>query len=205
MRISHADLETCVKNPRQWYVSTINAEKHGYPMGYERVLRLSLAHFHKTSAGEARDYLNAMIKKHDFKNATRVTEIEVKLDSYINWSTGDKAKVAGTEVKISLPLGFLELRGQIGRVDVTDTGYRAILYGATLPNWQTQLRLPLIQIAVASIYGRPAEKIAVGFQELDGSALHTAVFSQGQIAAAENRFRALGSILRRLSTPRNKP
>jgi len=62
MRISHTDLETCVRNPQDWYVSTRNAPSHGYKMGYERVLRLALFHYHKTSTADARDYLDKMIR-----------------------------------------------------------------------------------------------------------------------------------------------
>jgi hypothetical protein len=44
-------------------------------MGYERALRLTLFHYHKTSADEARRYLEQMVKKHNFKNEARVSQI----------------------------------------------------------------------------------------------------------------------------------
>jgi hypothetical protein len=75
MRISHAELEACLKNPRGWYVSSRTASSHGYSMGYERALRLTLFHYHKTSADEARRYLEQMVKKHNFKNEARVSQI----------------------------------------------------------------------------------------------------------------------------------
>ncbi len=202
MRISHTDLEACVRNPRQWYASTTSASDHGYKMGYERVLRLSVVHFHKSSAREARAYLKALVKRHNLKNAAKVVGIEDGLESYIEWTVAERLKVAGTEVRIAHELGFLELRGQIGRVDVTDSGCRAVLFGDAPLNWQAQLRLPLIQTAIASTYGRPPERTAVGFQRLDGGGLQEVVFAPHQIAAAENRFRALGRIVRRLSTRR---
>jgi hypothetical protein len=204
MRISHTDLEVCVRNPRQWYASTIAAPTHGYKMGYERVLRLSVFHFHKTTAEAARDYLTDMIKKHQLKNTTRVSEIENGLEAYIKWTISERLKVAGTHVRISLALGFLELRGEIGRVDVTDSGYRGVLLSEAVPNWQAQLRMPLIQAAIASLYGRPTERTEVGFQELDGSNLQTVIYASRQITTAQEKFRALGRLMRSIAAPRHK-
>jgi hypothetical protein len=204
MRISHTELETCLGNPPNWYVAVRTASSHGYKMGYERSLRLTIFHYHKTSAAEARQYLDKMVKKHNFKNAARVTEIENGLESYIHWAESESLKVADTRIKITLPVGFLELRGEVGRVDVTAAGYRAVLLSQPPPDWQQQLRMPLIQAAIGAMYGRPPDKIAVGFQELDGSNLETVVYGRRQISAAEQRFRLLGETVRRLSKPRRK-
>jgi hypothetical protein len=64
--------------------------------------------------------------------------------------------------------------------------------------------MPLIQAAIGPMYGRPPDKIAVGFQELDGSNLETVVYGRRQISAAEQRFRLLGETVRQLSKPRHK-
>jgi hypothetical protein len=93
----------------------------------------------------------------------------------MSWAESERLKVADTQVKIALPVGFLELRGQIGRVDVTPVGYRAVLLNLPPPKWQEQMRMPLIQAAISKMYGRPTEKIAVGFQEADGGNLQTLV------------------------------
>jgi len=168
-------------------------------MGYERALRLAIFHYHKTSADEARRHIEQIVKKHNFKNATRVNEIETRLESYVDWAESERLKVADTQVKITLPVGFLELRGLVSRVDVTATGYRAVLLGPAPPKWQLQLRMPLIQAAISKIYSRPTEKIAVGFQESDGSSLLTLVFGPKQIRAAEQQFQILGEAVRRAS------
>jgi hypothetical protein len=168
-------------------------------MGYERTLRLTIFYYHKTSADEARRYLEQMMRKHNFKNAARVSEIEASLESYIDWTKSERLKVADTQVKITFALGFLELRGLVSRVDVTAIGYRAVFLGPAPPNWQLQLRMPLIQAAISKMYSRPTEKVAVGFQEADGSSLQTLVYESKQIHAAERRFRVLGEVLRRAS------
>jgi hypothetical protein len=199
MRISHTQLETCLASPRTWYRTALAAESHPYLMGYERVLRLSIHHFHKSSSAAARDYMAEMIRKHNLRNVSRVNEIEISLDRYIRWSIAEALKVADTKVNIGHQLGFLELRGEIGRVDVTSTGYRAVLLGKVPVDWEKQLRMPLIQAAVALMYGRSQDNTEVGFQELDASNLAAKLYSDRQIQKAQRTFMALGQILRRIA------
>lgn len=199
MRISHTQLESCLANPRAWYRSSIAAESHPYLMGYERVLRLSIFHFHHTSDVAARDYLARMIRRHSLKNVGRISEIEIRLDRYIKWATKERLKVADTKVNIAYELGFLELRGEIGRVDVTDSGYRAVLLGKVPQDWEKQLRMPLLQVAVAQMYARPREKTEVGVQELDASNLAVRLYSDMEIQRTQRKFMALGRIVRRIS------
>jgi hypothetical protein len=199
MRISHTALEDCLRNPQQWYSSTRVASSHPYKMGYERALRLSIYHYHRTSADDARSYLAKMIRRHDFKNPKKVTEIEEGLEAYIMWANSEHIKAAGVQVHIGFSLGFLELRGEVGRVDVTPSGYRAVLLGAAPADWQHQLRMPLIQASVSSEYGRPVDEIEVGFQMLDASHLRTVSYDMAELSRAQRRFRRLGSIIRRIS------
>jgi hypothetical protein len=204
MRISHTQLESCLASPRTWYRATLAAESHPYLMGYERVLRLSIGRFHKSSSSAARDYMAEMIRKHNLRNVSKINEIEISLDRYVKWATGEGLKVADTKVNLTYQMGFLELRGEIGRVDVTSTGYRAVLLGKVPDGWEQQLRMPLIQDAVALMYGRPQNKMEVGFQELDASNLATRIYSERQIQKAQHKFMALGRIVRRAEKA-NKP
>ena len=195
-------IESCLANPRQWYTSTSSAASHPYKMSYSRALQLAILQYHRVSQRVAQQYLDNLIKKHHFKDVRRVTKMESDLLSYIRWATSERVKMVDFKVNMSLPSGFLELRGEIGRVDITATGYRAVLFGRPAANWQQQLRMPLIQVAIGQMYGRPTEDVAVGFQELDGSNLQTIIFTAAQTTSAQRRFRALGETLRKLSTPR---
>jgi len=174
-------------------------------MGYERVLRLSIFHFHKSSGPAARDYMAEKIRKHNLRNVGRINEIEISLDRYLRWATGERLKVADTKVNLAHQMGFLELRGEIGRVDVTSTGYRAVLLGKVPDGWEQQLRMPLIQVAVALMYGRPQDKTEVGFQELDASNLATRIYSERQIQRAQRKFMTLGRIMRGIAKPGGVP
>lgn len=201
MRISHTQLESCLANPRTWYRASLAGESHPYLMGYDRVLRLSIFHFHKSSGPASRDYMAEMVRKHHLRNVSRINEIESSLDRYVRWATEERLKVADTKVNIAHQMGFLELRGEIGRVDVTSTGYRAVLLGKVPADWEHQLRMPLIQAAVALMYGRPQDKTEVGFQGLDASNLATRLYTERQIQEAQRKFMALGRIVRRIAKP----
>jgi hypothetical protein len=198
MRISHTQLESCLANPRNWYLAAIAGESHPYLMGYDRVLRLSISRFHHASAQVARDYMAQMVRRHHFKDASRVREIEFSLERYIAWASAEVLRVADTNVKIACEIGFLELRGLVGRIDVTATGYRAVLLGEVPADWHSQLRMPLIQLAVASMYGRRQDRTEVGFQNLDASNLVTSLYTEQQVERARRRFMALGRIVRRI-------
>ena len=198
MRISHTQLESCLANPRSWYRAAIAGESHPYLMGYDRVLRLSIFRFHQASAQVARHYMAQMVRRHRFKDAGRVRKIEASLDRYIAWASAEGLRVADTSVNIACEIGFLELRGQVSRIDVTATGYRAVLLGKVPADWHSQLRMPLIQLAVASMYGRRQDRTEVGFQNLDASNLVTSLYTEQQVERARRRFMALGRIVRRI-------
>jgi len=202
MRISHSQLEECLVNPARWYQTSLIAEGHPYPMGYERALRLSVFHFHKSNAGEARRYLDRLIRKHKLSNAKRVSQIETDLDRYFAWAAKEALRVADTNVNLAFQLGFLELRGKVGRIDITGTGYRAVLFASAPQDWERQLRMPLIQAATASIYMRPAEKFEVGFQQLNGANLVAKIYTSKDVELAEARFRRLGAVLEKLERDR---
>src|ERR1700678_3723464 len=164
MRISHSELQSCLANPQSWYQASLIDDAHPWSMGYQRVLRFTIFHFHKSSASEARAYMDVAVRKNRFKNADRIREIEKGFDRYVKWASQENVKGADTKVNLSYKCGFLELRGEVGRVDVTGPGYRAVLLGNAPDDWENQLRMPLMQAAISSIYGRPQDETAVGFQ-----------------------------------------
>jgi hypothetical protein len=202
MRISHGALDACLRNPQLWFTSR-DASSHPYRMGYERALRHAIFHYHKTSAPEARAYLASMISKHNFRNAAKVAQIENDLEAYMTWANTENLRIATVQARIYFECGFLELSGEIGRVDVTTSGYRAIILRPPAVDWQTELRMPLIQEAVSTTYGRPVEEIEVGFQRLDSTDLQTVSYDATQLRKAEVRFRALGRTIRQLSQSRS--
>lgn len=199
MKISHIDLDHCMKQPRQWFRDQ-SAPKVGMSFGYDRALRNAIAVWHKTDlANEARRRLQDLIVRHGFKNKPRVDEIEVCLDLYIKWCEATKVKTADSMIRISLDLGgYLQLGGIVSRVDVTTRGYRGVLLGVKQMGWKEQLRMPLLQKALSVKYVRPMESIEVGVQDLDGSSLQTKSYSSAEFKAAGKEFPKLGGIVKTL-------
>ena len=128
--------------------------------------------------------------------------MEADFESYIRWHRRSGVIVADSNIRLSYSIdGFLDLSGLISRLDITAVGYRAVILGAGRGNWRTELRMPLIQTAVALKYGRPVDEVAVGVQDADGSALDEEVYTSAQITNARQEFQHLGQGVRQLTPP----
>ncbi len=202
MRVSHKQLEECRQQPRQWLVNSATGYSGPRKLGYSQVLQLAIYRYHKEQSGDAaRRQLESLIARADFRNAARVDLMRADLDSYLNWHTSSGTITADHRVRLSLDLkGYLVLRGELSRVDITDEGYRGILLGVPQRRWQEQLRMPLLQRSLSLRYSRPMNEISIGIQDFDGSNLSVAQFSSRRIAEAEREFVSLGDQIRRLVT-----
>ena len=67
-----------------------------------------------------------------------------------------------------------------------------VLLGKVPQDWEKQLRMPLLQVAIAQMYARPQDKTEVGFQELDASNLAVRLYGDMEIQRAQRKFMALG-------------
>jgi len=89
----------------------------------------------------------------NFTNEKRIDDLEADFESYIRWHRRSGIIVADSNIRLSYSIGgFLDLSGLISRLDITDIGYRAIILGAGRANWRAELRMPLIQNAIALKY-----------------------------------------------------
>ena len=118
----------------------------------------------------------------------------------MKWHQNSEISTADSNTPILLDVGgYLELSGLISRVDVTDTGYQGILLGTKDASWKDQLRMPLIQKALAEKYVRPVQDVMVGIQAIDGSSLEVVTFSPSQIREAEREFKDLGERIKAMT------
>lgn len=152
------------------------------------------------SAVDARQYMKDLIAKHGLKNNARIDENEVALDLYIKWHKQSETNTADSMTRIQLDIGgYLQLSGIISRVDVTSDGYQGILFEVNQTDWKSQLRMPLIQKALADKYVRPVQDILVGVQAIDDLTLEVVTFSPRQIRQAEEAFIDLGERIKGLA------
>ena len=121
-----------------------------------------------------------------FRSIDRIQEAEDVLDSYISWYDQKRPIVVRTRARIILDIGHgNSLTGEVSRMDICrDSGYRGILLGPIPADWDSQLRMPLIQHGLSQIYQRDQSEIEIGVQELDGSGISTRSYDQNQIDRA---------------------
>lgn len=201
MKISHRELEDCRRSPRTWWQGR-QAGSAFRSFGYGQALLNAIHRYHRTdSARAARSHLREMIDR-NFTNEKRIDDLEAEFESYIRWHRRSRIVVADSNIRLAYSIGsFLDLGGLISRLDITDIGYRAVVLGAGRSNWRNELRMPLIQSAIAFKYGRPVEEVAIGVQEPNGSALEDEIYTPAQIASARREFQTLGEGVRRLAPP----
>jgi hypothetical protein len=196
MNISHTQLDECRSNPRSWVQAKAGPAPF-FSFGYNQALLHAIHHYHRSNgdARSARQYLQECIDR-NFENEDRSDQIKDWLNAYIKWYRQSGVIVADSKFRIKLNLGvFLELRGELHRLDVIPSGYRALLLGQYPRDWENQMRMPLLQGAVARRYGRPIGQIGVGVQHLDGSGLIAKQYSPAEIAKAESEFRNISRIV----------
>jgi len=198
MKISHTELQACLQRPRGWLREKLTAPSHPFSMGYNRALLLSIYNYHRTrQASIARQYLHEIIQRHEFKDLARIGDVEIAFEAYVLWCETENLAVADSHILIRFGSGFLTLVGEVSRVDVTAEYYRAVLLGPFTPDWQRQLRMPLIQKAVSEKFARPIEEVAVAVQQLDGSNLQVRSYSKALLTRSERRFVQLSQQMQR--------
>jgi hypothetical protein len=202
MKISHRELEDCRRSPKAWAQARTSASGF-FTFGYNQALLNSIHKYHRKGEAEARKHLRALIDEH-FTNDSRIDQLEDDFDSYVKWHRQSGIVVADSNIRIAYSIGgFLELGGLISRLDMMSPGYRAVLVGIPRETWRDELRMPLIQEAIARKYGRPVDEVSVGVQRPDGSHLDQHKFRSSDVARARSELSGLGETVRPLFPPGN--
>jgi hypothetical protein len=188
VRITHTDIEQLVADLRGWVERKKNPDSQFVRTGYRGAIKLSIYSFHKDEDLErSQRYLDDMMNRLKLRNVRRREEAEQLLASYTDWWGRAGIRAAQTRLRINLPLGEgLALGGEVSRIDLgmDSVGYKGILLGVQDHNWSRQLRMPVLQLAIASRLGREPSEVGVGVQELDGTSLQVVQYSQGEMQEA---------------------
>lgn len=201
MKLSHRQLEACQRDPRGW----LRAQESDrfVRRGYDGYTKLGIFRFHRDEDPDgARDHLRGLLERCGYlTNERRQSRALEKLDDYIDWIRTENVSVVEGRVNLEFPVnGDLLISGRVERVDVVTGGYRAVLLGDYRADWQQQLRMPLLQMAVAHHYWVPVEDVLVGVQKVDGSELEVVSFSKPErdqaradVLRLADQLRALGA------------
>jgi hypothetical protein len=200
-KISHKKLETCRLSPKAWAFAESGGG--GFPrFSYLQALGYAISLLHKTeSLRQANAKLEEYIEK-NFKDTKRILRIRDQLAEYASWHSKSGIVTADSNVTLNFPFqGTWHLGGIVSRVDVLGTGYRAVLFETFDETWRSQLRMPLIQSAIAEQFGRPPEEVRVGLQDLNGNATVESTYGKAKRKAALTEFLSIGGIVQTILPP----
>jgi hypothetical protein len=205
MRVPLGDLEEARRNPAAFKRKQQEAgdeKKGGY--GYYNLLLDSIMHFHKeglTAAEGEREIVRRYDKLARLKSERAVEKIIEWFREY----AADYARLAPdmsltrVQVALQLPEQFstLQVSGQLPRVDRTAEGNLVACVFSKEPRaWDQELRLPLIQEAVAHDLHANLEEVSVAAYCFPEGKHRTFQFSEAQIATSrEELYRVLDQLL----------
>lgn len=195
MKISHAEIEMCRRSPRAWIRERIKPGGGGPRTGYDGATKKAIYNFHKIlDAAEARRYLERAFRSYKLTSTSRMAQALAALNSYIGWYERTSPVVVGSRLLLDYDLGSSwRLGGEISRADLYPRNgkYNCVILGKAPLNWRQQIRMPLIQRALANRLERPETDISVGFQNLDGTSIELVSFSLTKLDEAEGTAREL--------------
>lgn len=187
IRISHTEFSSAQQDFPRWWRAKQTPTTSGRMLGYAQVVKLSIYKFHKEQGNRASAlaHFDRLVTGR-LTNAQKIFRARLQLESYVDWYARSAVIVADQRVRLSLSLGAdVVFGGEISRLDVSGNRYRAVLLSPAAPrNWQSETRIPLIQLAIARKYERDDQDVAVGVQLLDGTGLAEVTFGFDELATA---------------------
>jgi len=144
-------------------------------------------------------WIEALFQRHAAKLTTvnRKEGVRERYRGYTDWCGAVGLTVVERRVVLKGEFqAFLTLGGIVHRVDATANGVRGVILGEYRSAWRLELRMPLIQLALAGRYGIDRQDVSVGVQRLDGTGLSEATFDARRIANARREFREMSEYVR---------
>lgn len=173
MRIKHSDVEVLRVNPKGFLK---RPPSKGPPFGPHSVLRHSMLHFHKVGDDlpAATEYLRKMFKGPSGDRGGRFTEASLveqleRLTAYADSYSHCLGRACHTAYRLNgITPGGNVVAGEVARIDTRveaspgEPYYFAFLFEAQETSWKTDLRMPILQFAVAQDLKCPIHEVAVG-------------------------------------------
>lgn len=207
IRISHAEFADAQRDFAAWWRLKQAPPAAGRSLGYAQAVKLAIYKYHSLQSNRSASlaHFDQLVAAR-LTNAQRIAQARLQLQAYIEWAEHSGVVVADHRVRLNLTLEVdVMLGGEVSRIDLEPSGYRAVLLMARVPaRWQQETRMPLIQLAVADKYQRSPNDVSVGVQLLDGTALTVANFEADARNAALESAVAIARQVRRATTRRGQ-
>ena len=201
MKLPHREVEDLRTDLVGWV--NRHHQPGGIPMrSYVHTTRMAIYRLKKDPSIEsAQGYLNRLLDAFRLNNGVRRAEAENNLSGYVDWIAESGTIVVQYKLRIAKDLGHdMTLIGEVPRIDldVDDGGYNGILLGPAPADWRDQLRMPVLQAAIAEGLQRMPNEVAIGVQDLDGTGLQITQYSAAEIRDALAELRNLVATARRM-------
>lgn len=207
IRISHAEFADAQRDFAAWWRLKQAPPAAGRNFGYAQAVKLAIYKYHSLQSNRSASlaHFDQLVAAR-LTNAQRIAQARLQLQAYIEWAEHSGVVVADHRVRLNLTLEVdVVLGGEVSRIDLEPSGYRAVLLMARVPaRWQQETRMPLIQLAVADKYQRSPNDVSVGVQLLDGTALTVANFEADARNAALESAVTIARQVRRATTRRGQ-
>ena len=200
-KISHKNLDACRTSPKAWAMSQTSGGGFA-TFGYRQALNECHLRIYRSGVLKtAESKLEELIQR-NFANAKRSDAIRRELVDHANWVSKAGVIIADSNVTLNYPTkGFWHFGGIVARVDITQNGYRAVLFVSYDNSWKNQLRMSLIQLAIAEQSGRTPAEVRVGLHDLDGNQTTDGAFPSSKRQAALSEFLSIGTVVQSILPP----
>jgi len=197
-KLRHGELEECFADPVSWVARKL-ATKGRPRVGYDRVTKMAIYKYHAAgSLALARQHLARLLNSYHLSSPIRAAQCEDRLEEYSAWFSAEQPMVVKCKHNILLDIssGWF-LSGEVGRIDYLgeEYDYRGVLLESSDDVWMEDLRMPLLQRALADAFHRRDEEFCVALQGLDGMMLDVRSFSYAEIEDAMVKARSLAEAL----------
>ena len=190
MILPFSQLEEARKNPARFGKGYSSGRGGFNSRNFRTFLSTAVGQFHRGSSKQA--VVDAFTKKCEDKLklqahfAARLKHYRNILEAYCDSYASQGCQFIEVKKPTRLAIGPHLLRGRVDRFDMRiPTGYRATTTQLERSQWQSELRWPLIQKAIATELGAPTSEVEVGVFCYDDASYGYRIFNDAEIAAAE--------------------
>jgi hypothetical protein len=191
MNLSFSQLERARKNPARFGGNYSGAAGFYNSKNFRTYLLAAISAFHR---GDSKQQILSVFEAKSRAKLTLLRDFEVRLAqykkiirAYCDGFTSQGCQFVESNKPTSLVLGTHKLKGKIDRFDLKVTGgYRATAGQLHDFDWQSELRWPLIQRAIAHELNCPNSEVEVGVFCFEDGKYEYVSFSDADITAAES-------------------
>jgi hypothetical protein len=190
MKLSFSQLESARKNPARFGSSFSGGRGSFNSNNFRTYLLAAINRFHRgESKKQVLDFFEDKCRtklslRSQFKG--RLAHYMKVLADYCDGFASQGCSFVESNKFTSLTVGTHTLTGKVDRFDLRiPTGYRATAGQLYETNWESELRWPLIQRAIAREINCPVDEVEIGVFCFETGGYEYKIFSDSEITSAE--------------------